>query len=288
MRTGTSALVLLSSIALSACGGGGGGGGGGVAGTVTFVHTADASNVFGNFTVLDHPRLNGEPGAIPLVTHAFDAGGSPPTPHPHHIAVGYNVESGRWLVLNADGDDMEADRSFHVCVPAEGPEAFVVVASAANVTFADYVVQLHVGHPAVAGDPSLRVLVTQAVLPGGSAVYNDRAIGVWYDGTGWTALNEDRSAVPLGAAFHVYVAPASETFVHTAGLVKGDTTWIEDPRLDGDPFAMPIVTQSLAPNGVYNTSPVSVVYDHEFGRWGVVNSGAPTLPSDVSFVVRVP
>jgi hypothetical protein len=285
MRTGPFTLTLLSSIVLCACGGGGGGGGNG--GAVTFVHTTGAFNAFGNYTLIAHPSLDLNSDAIVLVTHAVNPGGALPTDHPHHVAVGYDPIAGKWALYNEDGAAMAFDRSFHVCVPEPGPEAFVVVASSANVTLDDYVVRLYEDHPELAGDPTLRLLVTQARDPDGPAVFNDHVVGLWYDGIGWTVFNEDGAAMPLGTVFHLWVAPASETFVHTAGLIKGDTTWLDHPRLNGDPFAMPLVAQSYDPGAVYNTSPVSVVYVSEIARWGVRNADAPTMPSGVSFVVRV-
>jgi hypothetical protein len=63
--------------------------------------------------------------------------------------------------------------------------------------------------PPTEGNPNDVVLVvTQNWNPGGSdGKYNNHPIGVWYDRdrSKWAIFNQDRAAMPVGAAFNVAV-----------------------------------------------------------------------------------
>ncbi len=59
------------------------------------------------------------------------------------------------------------------------------------------------------GNPDAILSVTQNWNPGGDGgTYNAHPIGIWYDGSAekWAIANEDRAAMPEGAAFNVVVA----------------------------------------------------------------------------------
>ena len=58
------------------------------------------------------------------------------------------------------------------------------------------------------GNPDVVLYVTQNWNPGGSSgIYNEHPIGVWYDPSRqrWAIFNQDREAMPEGAAFNVAV-----------------------------------------------------------------------------------
>ncbi len=75
--------------------------------------------------------------------------------------------------------------------------------TSANSTYLD--------HPLTNGNPDAVLSVTQNWNPGGGAgTYNAHPFGVWYDGSAekWAIANEDRAAMPGGAAFNVVVSAA--------------------------------------------------------------------------------
>lgn len=58
-------------------------------------------------------------------------------------------------------------------------------------------------------NPEAILFVTQNWNPGGNGdTYNDHPVGVWYDASRqrWAIFNQDREAMPDGAAFNVLVA----------------------------------------------------------------------------------
>ena len=60
-------------------------------------------------------------------------------------------------------------------------------------------------HPQLNGNPNALIQLTQHW----TAVYNDKEIGVYYDGTRWAIFNQDLSAMPLNAKFNVLISNTS-------------------------------------------------------------------------------
>ena len=59
-------------------------------------------------------------------------------------------------------------------------------------------------------NPDVILSVTQNWNPEGDGIYNNHPVGVWYNTTleRWAIFNEDRAAMPEGAAFNVVVSAA--------------------------------------------------------------------------------
>ncbi len=78
-----------------------------------FVHTATAGNSAGDYTVLDHPLLNGRSCARFHVTQSI--GGAVFNAHP----VGVYYFGGRWAIFNEDLSAIPAGTNFYVVVDAQ-------------------------------------------------------------------------------------------------------------------------------------------------------------------------
>ena len=76
-------------------------------------HVATAGNSTDNFTLLDHPLLNGRECARPHVTQSAGQG----VYNAHQIGVWYT--GSRWSVFNQDGAAMPVDAEFDVVVDAQ-------------------------------------------------------------------------------------------------------------------------------------------------------------------------
>jgi hypothetical protein len=66
----------------------------------------------------------------------------------------------------------------------------------------------YLNNPQTNNEPNVILYVTQNWNPGGdTGTYNDHPIGVWYDSSTqrWAIFNQDREAMPEGAAFNVAV-----------------------------------------------------------------------------------
>jgi hypothetical protein len=99
---------------------------------------------------------------------------------------------------------MPVNAAFNVFVPAASPGVgiFVHTATAGNSTY-DYT---KIDNALTNGNPNAIVFVTPNWNPGGvGGTYDNHPIGVFYDGNKWAIFNQDLTAIPVNAAFNVYV-----------------------------------------------------------------------------------
>ena len=85
-----------------------------------FVHFAEADNVSDDSTFLDHPRANGDPDAILLVTQTWNPSGAAlGIYNDRPVGVSYSAMEGRWGVFDADGASVPLGAAFNVVVLPE-------------------------------------------------------------------------------------------------------------------------------------------------------------------------
>lgn len=169
----------------------------------------------------------------------------------------------------------------------------VHVAKAGNTT-SNYT---DVSHSSINGDANKIIMVTANWNPsGGGGTYNTPAVGVWYHSgeNKWSVFNEDKSAMPLNAAFNVLI-PSSNvaSFIHTstAGNTSSNYTNINNPLINNNPDAIIFVTVNWNPgggSGVYNTSPIGVWYNGSADRWSIFNQNLSAMPTGMSFNILIP
>lgn len=176
-------------------------------GVNVFVHEANAANISGNVSRIDHPLTNGNPNALLLVTPNWNPGGAGGTYNNHPIGVYYF--SGIWWLTNQDGGTMEPNASFNIMVLPASSGAFVHTASAAN-TAANV---SRIDNPRTNGNQHALVFTTLNWNPGGvGGTYNNHVTGVYYTGGRWSVFNQDLAAMPPNASFNVYVV-ASRSYL---------------------------------------------------------------------------
>ncbi len=257
-------------------------------GTDMTTHVSAGGNTIQNTTMMDHPLTNENPDALVLVTHVAGIDGFV-EPHDHNIGVWWGQQFDEWGIFNQDLVDMAVGRSFNAFVPGHASTSFYHRATPENTD--GHATELD--HPSLVDNPDAIVFVTPNYAPPGElAVYNDAAIGVWYDGGQWSVFNQDGNGMPEGAHFNVLVCEESyNAFVHTAtpGNSVGFSTIIDHPLINGHPDAQLIVTQNWNPGGeggVYNDRPVGVAFTAT-GRWSVINEDGGDMPEGASFNVLV-
>ncbi len=180
------------------------------AGETTFVHTATDANSRGDYTYLDHPRVNGDPDAVVLAAPVPGRDGqADSSAYGHNVGVWYEPERERWAVFNQDLAAVPAGSAFEVDVPP-ADQGFVHRAEPAdtfgNVTYLD--------EPLLDGKPDADVSVTQNWNPGGGeGVYNDHPVGVLYDEDEqkWAVYNRDGARIPDGSAFNLAVSESEQS-----------------------------------------------------------------------------
>lgn len=177
----------------------------GPADQASFVHRATDENSRGDYTYLDHPDLNGKPGAAFIVLLSSDRGSAGGDSYDHNIGVWYEfVDQQKWAIFNQDRAAVPAGATFEIVV-SPASTTFVhragLVNTVENNTYLD--------DPLTNGEPDAVLSVTQNWNPGGGVgVYNDHPVGFLYDSDvkQWTIYNRDGAPMPDGAAFNVAVS----------------------------------------------------------------------------------
>jgi len=257
-----------------------------------FVHQATAANISGNYTVIDHPLINGNPNAIVFVTQNWNPGNVGGTYNNHNIGIWYSSSQQKWAIFNQDLAAMPVDAAFNVLVQVPQSDVFVHKATSANSS--GHVTRID--HPLSNNDPNAIVFVTPNWNPGGvGGTYNNHNIGVYYAGSPinkWSIFNQDIATMPNDAAFNVLIPhPDASVFVHkaTAANTSGHITTIDYPLTNNKPNAILLVTPNWNPGnvgGTYNNHPIGVYYAG--GKWRIFNQDLVNMPSDAAFNVIVP
>jgi hypothetical protein len=260
--------------------------------SAAFVHTATAGDITDSYTFIDHPLTNGDPNVIVLVTQNWNPGGVGATYNDHAIGAWYGDGAGKWAMRNQDAADMPPGAAFNVLIPAVDTSVFVHPARDWNISHN----WTTIDHPLTNGYPNAIVFVTHTYNPGGGGgVYNNHAIGVWYDDgvDKWAVFNQDKVAMTEYAAFNVFVGTSDPVaFVHTAtaGNIENNHTHIDHPLSNGNPNAMVLVTQNWNPGGgigIYNDHKIGVFWDDVAGKWAIFNQDYVSMPEGAAFNVMV-
>jgi hypothetical protein len=83
--------------------------------TAVATHVANAGNITGNYTVIDHPLLNGDPNAVFVYTHNWGvSGGSSNVVNDHVTGVWYTGSN--WSIFNEDLSAMPENVEFELMI----------------------------------------------------------------------------------------------------------------------------------------------------------------------------
>ncbi|MFC2043074.1 hypothetical protein ACFLUA_02860 [Chloroflexota bacterium] len=262
-------------------------------GTEAFIHTAAYSNISGNETYINHPLTNNNPNAILFVTQNWNPGGEVIGVYNNQsIGVYYSSSAQKWSVFNQDTTtDMPPNASFNVLIPTTNRAVFVHTATDDNSAGS----RTYIDHPLTNDNPNAILIVTQNLNPGGGEIgmYNDHPIGVYYFSGAhkWAIFNEDAAGMQPGTAFNVLI-PSVDTSVFVHANTSGDSTYINHPLANNNPYAILLVTQNWNPSAVGGTYNNHVIGVRFFGgtsqRWAIINQDESDLPDDAAFNVLIP
>jgi hypothetical protein len=181
---------------------------------VSYVHTATAGNTGFNLTKLDHPQLNNQPDALPIVTQHWDPTQSGSGIYNNSsIGVWYDTAINRWRIFNqlpsgGGAPPMPVGAAFNVLIPnplfAAGSHAFRTTPLGVPVGF------YNLSHPLLDNTACAHPFVTAVYNPNNVYVpgnlllsYNDASAARG----NWAIERGDGAQIPAGAAFHVYIDP---------------------------------------------------------------------------------
>ena len=256
-------------------------------GAITFVHKATTDNISLNWTVIDHPLLNGNPDANLMITQNWNPGAEGGTYNDHNVGAWY--DGSNWAIFNQDEEPMPENAAFNVLINGGAATTTVHTATIDNISL-NYTL---IDHPLTNDNPNAFVTITQNWNPGDiEGTYNDHEVGVWYNGSKWGIFNQDEEAMPENAAFNVSVLNTKSTsFDHVATTNNISLNWsvIDHPSTNDNPNAIIIATQNWNPGGlggVYNDHNVGVWYDGS--KWAVFNQDTENMPENAAFNVLIP
>jgi hypothetical protein len=250
-----------------------------------FVHQATAGNINGHWTYIDNPLTNDNPNALLFVTQNWNPGGTGGMYNDRPIGVWYDIGVQKWAIFNEDFGSMPTGAAFNVLVTEAGSHAFVHRATAGTLAASSTLID----YAPVNDDTHALLFVTQNWNPGGvGGIYNAYGVEVYYNPlyVRWGINNlEPGMTVPMteGAAFNVLVVYTQEPFfTHqaTAGNLSGNSTYLDQSLLNGEPNAVAFVTQNWNPGGtggIYNSHTVGVWYYS--GQWLVFNEDGASMPN---------
>lgn len=265
------------------------------------VHIATAENTSYNHTYIDHHDINGNPDAVLIATHNWSVPGHPTVYNNHHIGVWYDRGRGRWAVFNQDRIDMPVGAAFNLSILRRTTWSFVHQATSSN-TVGNCT---YIDNWLTNGKTNVAVFVTALYesasgFPYGGGIYNDHALGVWYDGRAskWAIFNQDRAAMPQVALFNVeilspenYPSFSEHVIYHvaTSANTRDNYTFFSILNGDNNPNMPLIVTQNYNPGGIggtYNNHAVGLFYESGLGKWAVYNEDRNPMPVGAGFNVR--
>jgi len=166
------------------------------------------------------------------------------------------------------------------------PNAVFLHVARTGVNIASYITTID--HPATNNNASALVFVTPNWNPGNvGGTYNNRAVGVWYDGGKWKIFNQNIEPMPDNAAFNVMVYPstAPNVFIHqaTESNIVNNHTCINSPLTNNKPNALLFITPNYSAGSLYNQHPTNVFYVSGF--WCIGNQNGEPMPVSIAFNV---
>jgi hypothetical protein len=225
----------------------------------------------------------GGPGVGLWVTANWNPPGHNYTYWSHNLGVQFDGQ--KWWIFDEDLQTMVTGVAFNV---AEGAlNGTTNLLAHGNVSGDSLSTGISNGGAIIIATPAFNV------PPSTAGVLNDHPTGVWFNGNEWEVFNEDLAPMPAGAAFFVHVADGHDgAFTHFANSTNtvGDSTYLSNPNIDGQPNAKIFVTHAWNPegrSGTYNNHSVGVWFDAGRGRWAIFNEDRAPMPNTIAFNVWV-
>jgi hypothetical protein len=238
---------------------------------------ASSTNASGNHFTLDATFPTGVSNLVYTVTPNWNPFNSAGVYHTHHIGMWHT--GSQWSIFNQDFATMSPGPAFNVTFEKDqvlGGRGRVHVANAGNTSGQ----MTRLDFPELNGKRDAIFFVTPNWQP--ASVYNNHAVGVYYNGANWYVFNEDVALLPNGAAFNIQLTgPEDLAFIHraTSSSVNGHMTYVNNANLNGQPNATFFVTHNWTEGGaLYNPHPIGVWYDTSRSQWAIFNQDSAPMP----------
>ena len=204
-----------------------------------FRHTAAAANTTADYTLIDHPALNGNPDAKFVISHAYNpvTSGNPGVYNNRISGVRYNTSAAKWTIYNEDATPLVAGSSYFVYVPGSN-NVFHHIATQENT----FLVVSRLDIPVMNGNTAAIAVVTNSYLARRNVGNSTFAYVSWVgtSNPGWNIYLTPGTMEP-GCSFFVATAgdPGIVAIKHTATAanIANHATVLNHPLLNGNPNA---------------------------------------------------
>jgi len=170
---------------------------------VISANTANTATLGTRAMLVNSPALNSHASAVAIASYTKDPDGV--LSADYTAEVGLKYLSNFWRLFNTSGPDFPFALAYNVYVPPAADS--LVVTGTFGLHGNLFGSRLYIDSPLTNGDPSARVFVTQQDNGG---LLNTSTVGVNYNDGQWAINNEDGSAIPAGAVFHVFLYHAHQ------------------------------------------------------------------------------
>lgn len=246
-----------------------------------FTHKADPGNSSFNVTYIDHPLLNGNPGANFILTHNLHVNG---TQYNNKVS-GTWYDGASWTVYNEDVSNIVDGSAYNIYVP-NGADLISVQADGTSY-------ETVINDASINNNPNAILVYSTYYNP--ASVYNDNNYGFYYNTTTnrWYIYNEATATnAPANATFEILIGAGTggaTTFIHNVTAPIGNYTIIDHPSLNGKPNAFPIVAHNWGsggdPSNIILDTPIGVWYDG--ANWTIYTEDVSAMPLNARFNVYV-
>ena len=252
------------------------------------VHESSNNNNSFNQTAIHDDELTADSDAVGLFTHI---GLYEDTPEQlYDQPLGWWFNSTRWTIYNENsGTNMNPGLVYSVFHPTgdrgvgtNGLRGMIEVQNGPSAA-----TSLDTGLT----ESNLAVFVRH-VFQGGSQVYDNSALEVYYDGTSWRIYHANSGTIPANATYLVYYQQPSKNVIKVirgigdAGSFGGAGVVFQHPLLT-DPCVTPVIQQvalgGLIGNGLGDV-PHHVLYENFFGFGSITTEDGSNPFSDYSFL----
>ncbi len=167
-------------------------------------HTANASNITGNKTLIDEPATNSNPNALLYISHNWGVTGG--TYNNHAVGVYYDQAEAKWGIFNEDLSPFPTGAVYNVfVVDAANANAFIHTSGVAP-SASPYLTMLD--YPSLTENYDASILVTHNLSPNGvtNNKYDTATVAIGFKSIDWLIYNRTKSPMDSGTTFNVLIA----------------------------------------------------------------------------------
>ena len=192
---------------------------------------------------------------------------------------GIFYQSGHWSIFNQDQAIINNGASFNVI--KYGSTTNTIQQSVA----ANGMNSVAIDNSGLNGNPNRILQVTQLL----TGVFNDHPPGVFHSDDKWRITNMDQVDMVQGLNFNIsYQIPSKSAWEHIVSEHNSNSslTFINNPLINNRQCAQIQMTQS-ASQGVFNASPVGLIYFDDISKWAIYNVDNTNMLMNSAFHLTV-